>query len=91
MDHLASINVMEIIIREKLNELGTQLPLTCNCETCLEDVFTLTINKFPAQYASRAEGVAFIKSNLTDLQYQVGIVSELIKSCQIVSNSPSHK
>lgn len=85
-----AINVMEVLIRDKMDEMKDQLPLSCKCEQCLEDVFSITVNQFQPHYASREEGIAYIKAKFSNRQDSVTLLSEILKSCQIVSRSPSH-
>lgn len=87
---MATTNVMELLIRDKMMETLNQLPLKCKCEQCLDDVLALTLNKFPPHYASRAEGIAYIKAQFNNRQDSVTLLSQILMSCEIVSNSPSH-
>jgi competence protein ComFB len=87
---MAATNVMELLIREKMMELLNQLPLKCKCQQCLDDVLALTLNKFPPHYASRTEGIVYIKAQFNNRQDSVTLLSQLLKSCEIVTNSPTH-
>lgn len=83
-------NVMEVLIRDKMDELNDELPLSCTCPQCLEDVISITLNQFPPHYAAREEGVAYVKAKFSNRQDSVTLMSEILKSCQVVSQSPSH-
>lgn len=87
---MKATNVMEIVIREAMQDIKDKLPLPCKCDQCLEDVLSLTLNHYPAHYASTNEGINFIKAKFSNRQDSVQLMSDIIKSCQIVSNSPSH-
>jgi competence protein ComFB len=87
---MAATNVMELLLRDKMMESLDLLPLKCKCQQCLDDVLALTLNKFPPQYASRTEGIAYIKAQFNNRQDSVTLLSQLLKSCEIVSNSPIH-
>ncbi|HSU79110.1 MAG TPA: late competence development ComFB family protein [Candidatus Angelobacter sp.] len=87
---MATTNVMELLIRDKMMESLHQLPLKCKCQQCLDDVLALTLNKFPPHYASRTEGVAYIKAKFNTRQDSVTLLSQILKSCEIVSSTPTH-
>ena len=62
----------------------------CQCDQCLLDMASYTLNRIPAKYIASHSGSIHAKLNEFEQQYKVDITSTIAKAIQIVSNNPRH-
>lgn len=83
------VNVVEVLAYEKVFELMKQMQI-CNCRSCTADVLAIALNNLPAKYVTSDAGKQYIQLDSFKMQMETDIVSELIKACLIVKESPKH-
>lgn len=84
------INVMEEILRQidfmKYMKNNNQ----CMCQRCQVDVIALTLTKLPAKYVVAEENTVAPLIGYYENKYKVRILTEIIKACHAVRESPRH-
>ena len=86
---MALINVMEDIVKDKLNEM-LKTENCCKCDRCIEDMTALALNKLPARYVSTHNGELFTKLNSKVRQNSVDLNIAVAEAIDCVSKKPSH-
>lgn len=86
---MALINVMEDIVKDKLNEM-LKVENCCKCDRCIEDMTALALNKLPARYVSTHNGELFSKLNSLVRQNSVDLNIAVAEAIACVSKKPSH-
>lgn len=86
---MALINVMEDIVKDKLNEM-LKTENCCKCDRCVEDMTALALNKLPAKYVSTHNGELFSKLNTLVRQNSVDLNIAVAEAIACVSKKPSH-
>lgn len=87
--YMALINVMEDIVKDKLNEM-LRTENCCKCDRCIEDMTALALNKLPARYVSTHNGELFSKLNSLVRQNSVDLNIAVAEAISCVSKKPSH-
>ena len=87
---MAIVNVMEDIVKDKLNEI-LKTENCCKCDLCIEDMTALALNKLPARYVSTHNGELFSKLNSTVRQNSVDLNIAVAEAIACVSKKPSHE
>lgn len=62
----------------------------CQCEQCLLDMASYTLNHIPAKYISSHTGSIHAKLSEFEQQYMVDITSTITKAIKLVSKNPRH-
>ena len=62
----------------------------CQCEQCLLDIASYTLNRIPAKYIASHTGNIHAKLNEFEQQYRVDITSTITQAIKIVHNNPRH-
>jgi len=82
---MAIINIMEKIVDVKLEKY---LPESgcCSCETCIDDIKCLALNKMPSKYVNTPKGELFsrvdqimLRQNSVDLDFAVITAIDMVK------------
>lgn len=84
------INVMEEILSQQDFIKYMKNNNQCMCRRCQVDVIALTLTKLPAKYVVAEENTVAPLIGYYENKYRVRILTEIIKSCQVVSESPRH-
>lgn len=88
---MALKNVMEEIVREKINSLLTENDC-CKCSQCVEDMECLALNSLPAKYVSTLKGQLFSKlSQSAKKQSMVDVNIACINAINLVKSNPKHE
>jgi len=83
-------NYMEEAVLEHLDGVIKDIDC-CKCENCLSDIVALTLNILKPQYFSSQKGQLYDKAKLFHLQYEVDIITTIIKAVGVVKNLPHHE
>lgn len=82
-------NLMELVVRDTLDHCKSSLK-GCTCARCLEDIIAVTLNHLPPKYVVTRTGELLGKVNMIEHQFNVDIVSQIVKSNELVQKSPRH-
>ena len=83
-------NMMEILVLEKIDELGDKLDC-CKCEKCRLDIATYALNRLPPKYVATYLGEVYSKLDTLSVQYDADLLNAIYQAAQIVNENPSHK
>ncbi len=83
-------NYIEKIVRDKLADLFGEDTTVCQCDNCVQDILTLTLNRLPPMYVSSNVGHIMTMFNLSHDQLTAQVMVELLKAVQLVKNNPRH-
>lgn len=83
-------NYMEIIVDNLLTPIIDEYKDICKCNVCIEDIKAITLNNLHPLYISTEKGYTYTKINELKIQFKTTVISEIIKSIDIVSNNPNH-
>ncbi|OGC43262.1 hypothetical protein A2Y85_05710 [candidate division WOR-3 bacterium RBG_13_43_14] len=83
-------NYIEKIVRDKLADLFKKDKLICQCDNCMQDMLTLTLNKLPPMYVSSNIGHIMTMFNLSHDQLTARVTVEILKAVELVKKSPRH-
>lgn len=84
-------NYMEDLVENSLNEILSSYPNICKCDECKDDIRAITLNKFKPIYFVEAKGNVYSKLDSLESQFKTDIVTELIKSIEVVYSNPEHR
>lgn len=78
------LDAMEGVLKQdKFSEI-------CQCEQCLLDIASYTLNRIPAKYIASQTGNIHAKLQEFEQQHKVDIISTITKAIKIVSENPNH-
>lgn len=85
-------NHTEDLVLEELENILSKDKFShvCQCEQCLLDMASYTLNRIPAKYIASHTGSIHAKLNEFEQQYMVDITSTITKAIQIVAKNPRH-
>ena len=83
-------NLYEDAVRRRATDVMQQLGM-CTCETCFDDVCTLTLNSLPPRYVSSTSGEVFSHVSINTEQGQAEFMTALYTAARKVQNNPRHK
>lgn len=83
-------NVIEDLVREKLDEYLEKRDDICKCKQCKLDILAIVLNNFPPKYIVTKKGEAYSRLNALSLQFNVDILTAIIQACEIVKRNPRH-
>ena len=86
-----SENYIEKIVRDKLTELFKEDPSICQCDNCIQDIMTLTLNNLPPMYVSSNVGHIMTMFNLSHDQLTAKVMVEILKAVELVRKKPRHE
>lgn len=87
---MALVNMMEIIARQKLDDMLAKLDC-CKCEKCYLDMLAFALNNLKPMYVNSKEGELFSKVKSMSYQNTVDIDVAVASAINIVSSSPRHE
>lgn len=88
MDAVDVFNVMEDIVRERLN-VHLKETDCCKCDVCIGDMMAMALNALKPKYVNSKKGELFSKIDSTKYQNTVDIDVAVSKAIATVSASPS--
>ncbi|MGN1415884.1 MAG: late competence development ComFB family protein [Oscillospiraceae bacterium] len=87
---MALVNMMEIIARQKLDDMLENMDC-CKCEKCYLDMLAYALNNLKPMYVNSKEGELFSKVKSMSYQSCVDIDVAVATAINIVASSPRHE
>jgi len=84
---MAVVNVMESIVRERLEILLKESDC-CKCEKCIDDMMAIALNTLKPKYVNSRKGELFSRLDTTKYQNTIDIDVAVTKAINIVSSKP---
>jgi len=84
---MAVINVMESVVRERLDILLRDVDC-CKCDKCLDDMMAIALNALKPKYVNSHKGELFSRLDTTKYQNTIDIDVAVTKAINIVSSKP---
>jgi competence protein ComFB len=84
-------NLMEDIVRQRLDEVLADQKTICGCDQCRLDMVALALNSLPPSYVVTQRGEIYSKADILENQCYVDVVSAITKAVSVVKNKPRHK
>ena len=84
-------NYMEIMVKEKLDELLDERTDICTCPQCRAEMATFALNNLKPRYITSKKGEIYSKLEEMDAQINADVSKIIIKAIKIVSTNPRHK
>lgn len=78
-------NCMEDIVEKYVDSVMEESEM-CLCDKCRLDVMAIALNNLPASYVVTDEGNLYSKVRMMEVQFDVTVLAELTKACQVVKN-----
>lgn len=87
---LANIkNYMEGVVFDVIDEVLDDIKM-CKCDKCILDIAAIALNDLPPKYTVTEKGELYLKINILKQQFEVDIISAVIKAADIVKRNPRH-
>lgn len=83
-------NYMETLVENKLLSILEDFPDTCRCDRCIDDIKAKALNQLKPLYFVEEKGDVYTRLNSLQAQFETDIVTELIKSINLISKNPRH-
>lgn len=90
MSHLPFKNYMEDAVEMMLNRVAPQYRDICMCDRCRTDMMMIALNNLPPRYVSTHKGAVLQRAKGMELQYEVEVLTEVMRAVQIVGGQPHH-
>ena len=84
-------NYMELLVDNILPKVLKNYEEVCKCEKCIMDIKARTLNQLKPLYFVTEQGNVYAKLNSFEAQFETNIITELVKSIEIISKNPRHK
>lgn len=62
----------------------------CTCKKCTLDIAALALNDLPSKYVVTEKGEVYVKIKALQQQFEVDVISAIIKAAVIVKRNPRH-
>lgn len=85
------INVMEILVKETVDEVLKANPHFCSCQRCRLDLAALALNKLSPSYVVTQEGEVWLRANALRQQCKVDLIRVVAESINTVAEHPHHQ
>lgn len=82
-------NVMEELAIKEIEKCIQSLGV-CDCETCKNDLITLTLNRLKPKYVNSEKGELMSKINTLSSSSNIEIISTIACAAEIVKKNPRH-
>jgi competence protein ComFB len=82
-------NAMEELVSQKLDEVIDSLDC-CKCQQCRKDILAYALNRLTPKYVDTKKGLAFVKVNTMDVQFEIDILTAIYEGVEIVKKHPHH-
>ena len=89
MDDFEQINVMELLVDERLSRYIRMFHL-CECPRCLADAKALALTRLPAKYVVLTPSVKAPMLSLYQAKYDSDVTTQIIYACKEVMERPRH-
>ncbi len=86
---MALINIMETIVRSKLDEI-LKTKDVCKCQTCYLDMVAMSLNSLKPKYVNTLKGELLVKINALERQNAIDIEVAILKAIDTVKKQPNH-
>ena len=83
-------NYMEVIVENKLDEIMSQYPNCCKCDSCRMDIAVLALNNLKPKYVSTVKGQIFARIDSMNAQYEVEVIRQIANAIEKVALHPRH-
>ncbi|OPX89515.1 MAG: Late competence development protein ComFB [Pelotomaculum sp. PtaB.Bin117] len=90
MQMLRLINVMEILVKETIEDILKNCQELCKCERCKLDMAAIALNKLSPSYVVTAEGEVLLRVGSLKQQNKVDIIRVVTEAIDIVGKKPHH-
>jgi len=87
---LRLVNVMEVLVRETIEDILRSYQGICKCERCKLDMAAIALNKLSPSYVVTAEGEVLLRVGSLKQQNKVDIIRVVIEAIGIVGKKPHH-
>jgi len=84
------VNVMEILVKETIEDILKTNEEFCACERCRFDMAAIALNKLPPAYVVTMEGEVMLRANSLKQQIRVDLIRAVTEAIQVVSKNPHH-
>lgn len=82
-------NVMEIVVKDVIDEYRGQLNMPCTCEHCMNDVLAMTLNQLPPQYIVDEANSAYVRAvHQADRQGATAVLTKVAWAAGVVAANP---
>ena len=89
LESLEVMNVMEIVVMEKLSADIDALNMSCTCDRCLADVLAISLNQLPPKYIVNSAFEPIIRASQEADQHEATRVLAVVSyAAKIVSDAP---
>lgn len=82
-------NYMEEIVFNEMRDVLKEINM-CTCEKCLLDIAAIALNELPCKYVVTEKGELYSKINSLSQQFEVDVMSAIIKAAVLVKRNPRH-
>ncbi|NLK97533.1 late competence development ComFB family protein [Defluviitalea saccharophila] len=83
-------NYMEDLVFAQLDGVVRDVKV-CDCEKCKMDVAAIALNSLQPHYIVTAKGRLYTKLNTLQQQFDVDVLSAIIKAAILVKRNPQHE
>jgi len=84
------VNVMEILVKETIEDILKGHKEFCACERCRFDIAAIALNNLPPSYVVTEEGEVMLRANLLKQQVRVDLIRAITEAIQVVGKNPHH-
>lgn len=88
---MALVNVMENIVKPRLDEMLKSEPDCCKCSKCYNDMMAIALNKLEPMYVNSKAGELYSKLNTVTFQKTVDIDIAITSAINTVKSYPHHE
>lgn len=85
------VNVMENIVKQRLDEMLKSEPDCCRCSKCYNDMMAFALNKLSPMYVNSKAGELYSKLNTVTFQKTVDIDMAIASAIKTVMSYPRHE
>ena len=90
LSHLAFKNYMEEAVEVMLNRVAPQYPDICMCDRCRTGMLLVAQRRQRQRCISARKGAVLQRAKGMELQYEVEVLTEVMRAVQIVGGQPHH-
>lgn len=83
-------NYMEDVVFMMIDDVLKNVEV-CKCQKCKLDIVALALNNLPPKYLVTEKGELYSKISSLQQQFEVDVISAIIKAAVLVSRAPRHE
>lgn len=83
-------NYMESVVYSMLRPVLRKVEM-CKCKKCLLDVAAIALNNLPPKYIVSEKGLIYTEIEALKQQFEVDVITEIIKAAEIVRKNCKHQ